>query len=155
MANALQTWNPVRELGRFGRDFDELIERFARPPWLQKFAAAFNEPPIESFIENDKLVVRAELPGVDPKDVEVTMNGNMLTIRASREERHEEKDRDFIHREISYGKIERSLSLPPGITGEGVKASYRDGILELTVPIPKELSTRKVPVQAESGGRKT
>ena len=81
------------------------------------------------------------------------MSGNMLTIRASREERHEKKDRDFIHREISYGKIERTLSLPPGITGEGVKASYRDGILELTIPIPKELSTRKVPVQADSGNR--
>jgi HSP20 family protein len=130
-----------------------MIERFAKPPWLQRFAAASNEPPIESFIDNDKLVVRAELPGVDPKDVEVTMSGNMLTIRASREERHEKKERDFLHREISYGRIERTLSLPPGITGENVKASYRDGILELTIPIPKELSTRKVPVQADSGNR--
>jgi HSP20 family protein len=153
MANALQTWDPVRELGHLRHDFDEMIERLARPPWLQKFAAAFNEPPIESFIDNDKLVVRAELPGVDPKDVEVTISGNMLTIRASREERHEKKDRDFLHREISYGKIERTLSLPPGVTGENVKASYRDGILELTIPLPKELSTRKVPVQADSGGR--
>jgi HSP20 family protein len=153
MANAIQTWDPVRELGHFTHDFDEMIERFAKPPWLQRFAAALNEPPIESFIDNDKLVVRAELLGVDPKDVEVTMSGNMLTIRASREERHEKKDRDFLQREISYGKIERTLSLPPGITGEGVKATYRDGILELTIPVPKELSTRKVPVQAESGGR--
>ena len=153
MANALQTWDPVRELGHFRHDFDEMIERFAKPPWLQRFAAASNEPPIESFIDNDTLVVRAELPGVDPKDVEVTMSGNMLTIRASREERHEKKERDFLHREISYGRIERTLSLPPGITGEGVKASYRDGILELTIPIPKELSTRKVPVQADSGNR--
>jgi HSP20 family protein len=98
--------------------------------------------------------VQAELPGVDPKNVEVTISGNILTIRASREERHEKKDRDFVHREINYGKMERSLALPPGTTSEGVKASYQSDILELTVPVPKEHSTRKVPIQVENGGRK-
>ena len=120
MANALQGWHPARELDNLWRDSDNLFERFfgARPRGLERFLAASNEAPIESFIEGDKLIVRTELPGVDPKDVEVTISGNMLTIRATKEERHEKKERDFIQQEIRYGRIERSLTLPPGTTAE-------------------------------------
>jgi HSP20 family protein len=154
MANALQLWEPGRELENVRREFDEVFGRFfgTKPRWMQRFNGMVEEPRIESYVENDKLIVRAEMPGVDPKDVEVTVSGNMLTIRGSREERHEKKERDFLQQEISYGKIERSLMLPPGTTGEGIKAAYRNGILELTVPIPKELSTRKIPVQVEHDG---
>jgi HSP20 family protein len=154
MANALQLWDPARELEGVRRDFDNLFGRFfsGQPRWMQRFSAMIEEPRIESYVDNDKLVVRAEMPGMDPKDLEVTVSGNMLTIRGTREERHEKKDRDFLHQEISYGRMERSIALPPGTTGEGIKAAYRNGILELTVPIPKELSTRKVPVQVEQNG---
>jgi HSP20 family protein len=154
MANALQQWEPAREVENVRRDFDEFFGRFfgARPRWMQRFSGIMEEPRIESYVEKDNLIVRAEMPGVDPKDVEVTVSGNMLTIRGSREERHEKKDRDFLQQEITYGRIERSLALPPGTTGEGIKAAYRNGILELTVPIPKELSTRKIPVQVEHNG---
>ena len=154
MPNALQLWDPARELENVRRDFDEFFGRFfsARPRWMKGSAGSMEEPRIESYVENDNLIVRAEMPGVDPKEVEVTVSGNMLTIRGSREERHEKKDRDFLQQEITYGRIERSLALPPGTTGEGIKAAYRNGILELTVPIPKELSTRKIPVQVEHDG---
>jgi HSP20 family protein len=154
MANALQVWEPFRELENVRREFDDFFGRFfsARPRWMQRFSGAMEEPRIESYVENDHMIVRAEMPGVDPKNVEVTVSGNMLTIRGSREERHEKKDRDFLHQEISYGRIERSLALPPGTAGEGIKATYRNGIVELTIPIPKELSTRKVAVQVEHDG---
>ena len=85
-------------------------------------------------------------------DVEVTVSGNMLTIRGSREQQHEEKNRDFLQREISYEEMERSIMLPPGTSGEGIKASFKNGMLELTIPIPKELSTKKVQLQIENGG---
>jgi HSP20 family molecular chaperone IbpA len=82
------------------------------------------QPRVESFIEGDKLIVRAELPRIDPKNIEVTAVGNMLTIRASKEERHEDKERDFLRQEIAYGKIERSIPLPPGTTGEGGNSGF-------------------------------
>src|ERR1700693_1201153 len=94
----------------------------------------------------------AEMPGMDPKAIEGTGNGNMRTIRGWGEEQHEEKARDFLQREISHEEMERSIMLPPGTTGEGIKASYKNGILELTVPIPKEASTKKVQVQSGNGG---
>jgi HSP20 family protein len=153
MANAVQVWNPAQQLENVWRDFDNLFENFfgvspRRSPMLAQMA----EPRIESFIEGEKLMVRAEMPGVDPKNIEVTTVGNMLTIRATKEERHEDKGRNFLRQEISYGRIERSIPLPAGTTGEGIQASYRNGVLEISVPIPKELASRKVPVQAENGG---
>jgi HSP20 family protein len=158
MANALQEREknpaPARALESVRRDFDELIDRFfgTRPRSTQRFQALLKEPAIESFIEGDKLVVHAEMPGIDPKDVEVKVSGNMLTIRAKREERHEEKDRDFLQREISYDEMERSIVLPPGTTGEDIKATFKNGMLELAIPIPKELATQRVEVQIENGG---
>jgi HSP20 family protein len=154
MANGLQERHTAPALENVRREFDELIDRFLEgtPRSMQRLNALLNEPGIESYIEGDKMVVRAEMPGMDPKDIEVTVTGNMLTIRGSREEQHEEKGRDFRQREISYEKMERSIMLPPGTTGEGIKASYKNGILELTVPIPKEASTKKIQVQSADGG---
>ena len=158
MANALQekekNSTPARALESVRRDFDELIDRFfgTRPRSMQRFQALLKEPAIESFIEGDKLVVRAEMPGIDPTDVEVIVSGNMLTIHGKREERHEEKGRDFLQREISHDEMERSIMLPPGTTGEGIKASFKNGMLELNIPILKELSTKRVPVQIEERG---
>jgi len=123
MANALQEKQTApRALETVRHEFDELIDRVfgTKPRSMQRFQALLNEPATRSpFIEGDKMVVRAEMPGVDPKDVEVTVSGNMLTIRGSREQQHEEKSRDFLQREISYEEMERSIMLPPGTSGEG------------------------------------
>jgi HSP20 family protein len=154
MANALQERHTAPALENVRREFDELIDRFlgGTPRSMQRLNALLNEPAVESYIVGDKMVVRAEMPGMDPKDIEVTVTGHMLTIRGSRKEQHEEKGRDFRQREISHEKMERSIMLPPGTTGEGIKASYKNGILELTVPIPKEASIKKVQVQSGNGG---
>jgi HSP20 family protein len=142
MARELQIWSPMRELERFRRDFDDLFARF-----LGASDISLSGPPIESFVDGNRLVVRADLPGVDPKDVEVTLAGNVLTIKGSRRSEHENKGRDFLHREVSYGSFERSLTLPEGVKADQVKASYRNGVLELEVPMPEALAVRKVPVE--------
>src|SRR5579885_1823352 len=151
MANFIQTWNPFREMEQFRRDFDELFDRFlGRGKRAVKEPSVF-EPPIESYIEGDKMVVRADLPGIDPKDVEITVIGDVLTIKGSREDRHEKKERNFVFKEVTYGSFERSVTLPAGVRAEDIKAAYKDGVLELTAPAPKELSPRKVPIQVEEG----
>jgi HSP20 family protein len=149
MARELQVWSPMRELERFRREFDDMFARF-----LGGRETALSGPPIESFVDGDRLIVRADLPGVDPKDVEVTVTGNILTLKGTRRYEHESKERDFIHREVSYGSFERSLTLPEGIKAEQVKASYRNGVLELTVPMPQSMAARKVPVEIGPGETK-
>jgi HSP20 family molecular chaperone IbpA len=86
----------------------------------------------EDFVEDDRYVLRAELAGVDPdKDVQVTVADGVLTIAAERTE--EKKDRG--RSEFYYGALRRSVTLPEGADGTAVKATYKDGILEVTVPI--------------------
>jgi len=132
---------------RFRRDFEDLFEQFFTP-WRARVSA----PSVESFIEGDKLVVRADLPGIDPKNIEVTVVGNVLTLKGSREQKREEKGRHFMRQELSYGSFERSLTLPEGVKTDAIKAAYKDGVLELTMPAPTGLSARRVPLEIEAGG---
>ena len=150
MANEPRAWSPFRELDRFRRDFDDLFDRFlgGRPARQ----SAGSGPALESYVDRGKLIVRADLPGVDPKDVEITATGDYLTIRGKREQQREEQGRNFIHREVTYGSFERVVKLPGGVDPDQIKASYHNGVLELNVPLPEQVRTRKVPIQS-SGGR--
>jgi HSP20 family protein len=145
MANEPQSWSPFRELDRFRRDFDDLFDRFLGGRLSRQVPG--NGPALESYVDSGKLVVRADLPGVDPKDVEITASGDQLTIRGKREQQREEKGRDFVHREVAYGSFERVVKLPGGVNPDEIKASYTNGVLELSVPLPEQSRTRKVPIQ--------
>jgi HSP20 family protein len=149
MANPIRRWNPFREMEHFRRDFDDLFDRFLGHGKRGERETAAVEPAIESYIEGDRIVVRADLPGIDPEDVEITVTGDILTIKGSREEQREEKDRNFVFKEVSYGSFQRSISLPAGVKAEDIKTSYKDGVLELTAPAPKELAARKVPIEVD------
>lgn len=146
MANEPQSWSPFRELDRFRRDFDDLFDRFLGGRLSRQSPGS--GPALESYVDNGKLIVRADLPGIDPKEVEITASGDQLTIRGRRERRHEEKGRDFIHREVAYGSFERVVKLPSGVNPEQIKASYNNGVLELTIPLPEQSQTRRVPIQS-------
>jgi HSP20 family protein len=153
MANEPQVWSPFRELDRFRRDFDDLFDRFLGGRLTGR--TAVSGPALESFVEGGKFIVTADLPGVDPKNVDVTVAGDMLTIRGKREETKEEKGRDFMHREVSYGSFERAVKLPEGINHDQIKASYNNGVLKLEVPLPEKVKSRKVPVQVEGASNRT
>jgi HSP20 family protein len=155
MASVPQIWSShFRDLDHFRRDFDDLFNRMLGGQTQQHpgGGGALTVPPIETFVEDNNLVIRADLPGIDPKDVEVSLTGNDLVIRGSRENRTEEKDRGYIHREVTYGRFERQITLPDGVKSDQIKAAYRNGVLELRIPLPEKASSRKVPIQVESNG---
>jgi HSP20 family protein len=149
MANEPQVWSPLKELDRFRRDFDDLFDRFLGGRMGSMLSRGGEFPALESFIDNGKLMIRVDLPGIDPKDVEITVLGDTLTIRGKREQQREERGRNYLHREVTYGSFERSLRLPEGVKADEVKASYRNGVLELTVAVPQEAAARKVPIEIE------
>jgi len=104
---------------------------------------------VEEFHEGDMLVVRAELPGIDPdKDVEITTEGGMAKIHAHREEKSESKEKQGYRSEFRYGEFDREIALPVGTKPEDVKATYKDGILEVRIPCSAEAppSATKVPI---------
>lgn len=105
---------------------------------------------VEQFQDGNTLVVRAEVPGIDPdKDVDVSVSEGMLNIKAQREEKSEHKSKTGYRSEFRYGSFSRSIALPPGAKEEDVTASYKDGVLEVRAPAPTstpEATTKKIRV---------
>ncbi len=104
--------------------------------------------PVEEFVEDDTLVVRAELPGIDADDdIDIELVDDRLTIRARREERTEEEKERSYRSEFKYGSFERTMMLPAGAEADDIEASYDDGILEVRVPVnPQTSESTKVPI---------
>ena len=113
---------------------------FQRGGWL---------PQIETFRRGDKLVLRADLPGLRKEDVDVEIEDGILTISGERSNENEEDREGYYHSERSYGQFQRSLALPEGVTGDNCDATFKDGVLEVTIPVPKqaEKSARKVQIR--------
>lgn len=101
---------------------------------------------VEEFLEDGKYVVRADMPGVDPdQDIVVSVDNDVLTIRGERRQEQHDKHRS----EVRYGSFSRQLALPKGSAGEGVRAHYSAGVLEVVVPIAKEAESEptRIPVE--------
>lgn len=133
MSLVRRDWSDVPDMIR--RVFETDVEK----GWLR----------VEEFVDAGALVVRAEMPGIDPeKDVEITVADGVLTITASREEKSEHKEKDSYRSEFRYGSFSRSVVLPAGATEEDVTAAYTDGVLEVRVPLGEEPKPepKKVPV---------
>ncbi|WP_138413233.1 Hsp20/alpha crystallin family protein [Sinomonas gamaensis] len=94
---------------------------------------------VEELVDGNDLIVRAELPGVDPeKDVDISVQDHSLLINAHRQERKEEKEKGGYRSEFRYGSFSRTLPLPEGVTDQDIQATYRDGVLEVRVPVPEQ-----------------
>lgn len=106
-------------------------------------------PQLETFRRGDKLVVRADLPGLRREDVNVEIDNGMLTISGHRSEEQVDERDDFYRSERSYGEFHRVLPLPENMTGESCEATFKDGVLEVTLPLPKqqERKARKIDVK--------
>jgi HSP20 family protein len=105
-------------------------------------------PQVEMLQRGDKLVVRADLPGLAKDDVNVEIDDGMLAISGERREEHEEGQDDFYRSERTYGRFYRAIPLPEGIDENQCDASFRDGVLEVTLAAPKQETRRKqIPVR--------
>jgi HSP20 family protein len=126
-------------------------DRFELPDSVRRFfegdwdAAAMR---VEEYREGNTLVVKAEMPGVDPdRDVDISVADGVLHIQVEREETTEHKDKNGYRTEFKYGSFARDITLPSGSRDADVAASYRDGVLEVRVPISEQAQTRsKIPV---------
>lgn len=95
--------------------------------------------------------MRLDLPGVDPKDVEVSVVDDTLVIRGERKTAQELKEKEYQYRETAYGRFERRLGLPKGVDRDKVSASYKNGVLEVSIPLPAQLANKTIPIQIEEG----
>ncbi len=118
--------------------------------WPQSWVDLFEESDlkVEEFEDNGTLVVRAEMPGIDPdKDVDISVSDHLLTLRAERRSETKSEDKKGFRSEFRYGSFTRSVQLPTGATEDDVKATYTDGILEVRIPIDaSQADAKRIPV---------
>ncbi len=104
---------------------------------------------VEEYREDGSLVIRADLPGIDPeKDVEIEVEDGMLRVSAERHQEEKVEEKNYVRTELRYGSFTRTLSLPEGASDKDVVATYKDGVLEIRVPLapPAPAEVKKVPV---------
>lgn len=105
-------------------------------------------PAIDVFEKNGSLVVKADVPGMSAKDIEVTMTEDGVTISGQRSEEKEVKEKDYYRCERSYGSFSRQIPLPAGADRDKAQATFKDGVLEVTFPLKEEAKQKKIEVKA-------
>ena len=143
---AIMRWEGFRDLlslqDRMNRLFDESYRgRQAGEDWALGGSWA---PAVDIYEQNGNIVLQAELPGLDPKDVDVRVENNVLTLRGQRK-LEETVTKDSFHRvERSYGSFTRSFTLPNVVDTEKIQATYKDGVLRLTLPTKEEAKPKQI-----------
>ncbi|MBV8846344.1 MAG: Hsp20/alpha crystallin family protein [Bryobacterales bacterium] len=104
-------------------------------------------PAMEVMEKEGKMIVRTDLPGIDKNDIKVELTDGSLTIRGERKREHEQEKQGYHRSERSYGSFFRSIQLPEGANPDQAKAQFRDGVLEVTIPIPESQKARTIPIE--------
>jgi HSP20 family protein len=113
----------------------------------EAFPARGWQPMVDIYDREDKIVIQAELPGVDKKDISVDVKGRILTLKGERSSEKETKEENYYRRERTFGKFERAFTLPSDVNPEMIKADYKDGVLKIEVPKPEEQKPKQITVQ--------
>jgi HSP20 family protein len=145
---ALVRWEPVRELTSLQSEMNRLFNTFFDTPTTGGNGGARRWIPSMDLVETDEhFVLRADLPGLTEKDVNIEVEDNVLTVSGERKAEHEDKREGYVRVERSYGSFRRSLTLPEGVDPESVSASFDKGVLEVRIPKPEERKPRRVAIQ--------
>lgn len=167
----MRSSNPYLVMQRMAEDMDRLFEQFGfgraglgispslasllsqdtsrGAAQLGRGEQTLWSPQVEVFERGGQLVIRADLPGVNRDDVHIEVENDVLTIRGERRDEQEERREGFYRSERSYGSFYRALPLPDGVDAEACEATYKDGVLEITLPAPREQAkgTRRIQVR--------
>jgi HSP20 family protein len=147
---SLTPWGGGRELDRFRREMDTLFDRFTREPFGFFTPAAGPttlSPDLDVSETESNVLIRCELPGVDPKDVDINISGDVLTIRGEKKLTEEEQKESFDLVERNWGAFSRSIALPQHVKPEKVEAHYKNGVLKIVLPKAEEAKARKIEIK--------
>lgn len=140
----MRRFEPLREIEEISeqmeRLFDEFSERMGLPAFRPTSLIGLRmwTPPIDMVDKKEEILVRADLPGMEKKDIHVSVTDSMLTIRGERKAEEERKEENYYCCETHYGSFVRTISLPVPVEKDKIKADYKNGILELHLPKAKE-----------------
>ncbi|HVN56337.1 MAG TPA: Hsp20/alpha crystallin family protein [Anaerolineaceae bacterium] len=145
----LSRWDPVRDMLSLRRTMDRLL---GGETFDEEFNRSLNwNLPLDVSENQEEYIVKASLPGVNPDDLDISVDGNTLTIRAEVKADEEKKGETYHLRERRYGVFSRSITLPSTVKADAIEASYDNGVLTLKLPKTEEVKPRKIQIGSGQG----
>ncbi|MBW2092757.1 MAG: Hsp20/alpha crystallin family protein [Deltaproteobacteria bacterium] len=136
------------EIDRFKGEIGRLFDDFFTSSFFGRSLEGMDWVPAVDISEaENEIVINVEVPGMDAKDIDISLNGRILTIKGERKQEQEEKEKNYHRIERRYGSFSRSFELPADVDANEVKAGYKDGVLNLHLPKTKEQSVKKIEVK--------
>ena len=144
----LVRWSPWREMNTMQSRVNQLFADpfFQRSRSDDDLSLGTWHPVVDMYDEDDKIVIKAELPGMDKKDIAVDVKDRVLTLSGERNYDNEVKEENYYRRERAYGKFQRVFSLPSDVDSDKIKADFRDGLLKIEVPKPEKQKPKEITV---------
>lgn len=154
---AVAPWKPFMDLSRWDREMDRMMDDFftrrMRPWWPERWLGAPDEgivtPSVDVYEEKDDIVVKAELPGMDKSDIQVNISDSELTLKGEKKKEEKVEEKGYYRCERSYGAFARSVQLPKDVQADKVKASFKNGILEVRLPKSEEAKAKEIKIKVE------
>ena len=144
----LVKFNPVRDMfsfrNRINHMFDDVFYPINRDE-VELSMGSWN-PVVDVYDNDDSIVIKAELPGIDKEGIEIDVKDRVLTLKGERSSESEVKDDNYYRRERSFGKFERAFTLPADVDPDKIKADYKDGVLKIDIPKPEEKKPRQITI---------
>jgi HSP20 family protein len=142
-------WRPSGELSSVRREMDRLWNRvFGETPLARSFTEEWS-PRVDLAETKDNFIIKAELPGLDQKDVNVNISGNVLSIKGEKKKEEEDKDEHHHHIERYYGSFQRSFQLPANVQTDKIEATFDKGVLQITLPKTEEAKKKEIEIKVK------
>ncbi|HVO92362.1 MAG TPA: Hsp20/alpha crystallin family protein [Terriglobales bacterium] len=152
-------WRPFTDLDRWERDAQRMMDQFFGRPfmswwperWLRTEPTEIGAPSVDVYVDQGDIVIKAELPGMEKDDIQVQLSNHALTLKGEKKREEKIKDEDYIYSERVYGSFSRTLELPWDVQGEKVKASFKNGVLEIRLSVAETAKAKTIKVKIEEG----
>jgi HSP20 family protein len=152
---AIQRWQPWDEFKELDRQMNDIVKNplsfFRRQMWHVPTEEFVWMPALDLYEKSDKFMVRIEVPGMREEDIDISIAGDVLTIKGERQDKSAVEKENYYRREFNYGNFQRSISLPAPVLVDKAEAHYRDGILEIVLPKANGIKTKKITLKPKQG----
>lgn len=145
----IRQWDPFADFFGIGDELDKFHDLALRAPPTHRHTQELFVPAIDMYEKGNDTVIKADLPGIDKKDVEITAHDHTLMIKGSRKHEQDVKDENFSFVERSWGSFRRTIKLPSEIDESKIKATFKDGVLEVIIPHAKETKPKQITIDVK------
>ena len=143
MATHMTVWRPFADFGELRQRMEEMFRETGSggDAWT---------PSVDVLRKNGSVILRADLPGIAPEEIKVTVEDDVLTVSGEHTEESEEEKGNYMRRERRFGSFSRSMTLPAGVKAEDIESTTKDGVLEVTIPLPQAEEKKQVEIETKS-----